>query len=88
MAIKDETVLSNRYRIENHLGSGGMSDVYMVWDEQRSTFLAMKVMRADLAADRVFIRSFTREGENLYRLQQPNIVAITRWRRMATWFFF
>ncbi len=74
MAIKDETVLSNRYRIENHLGSGGMSDVYMVWDEQRSTFLAMKVLRADLAEDRVFIRRFKREGENLSRLQHPNIV--------------
>lgn len=67
-------VLKDRYRVDEFLGRGGMADVYKVWDEQRGVFLAMKVLRADLAEDRVFLRRFEREAQNLTRLQHPNIV--------------
>ena len=68
------TVLANRYRVESVLGRGGMAEVYKVWDLQRSTYLAVKVLNEDLAIDRVFIRRFRREAQTLAKLQHPHIV--------------
>jgi len=66
--------LLNRYKVQSFLGRGGMAEVYKVWDNQRMTSLAMKVLLEDLALDRVFIRRFTREAQTLAKLQHPNIV--------------
>lgn len=60
-----ERTISNRYRIDSLLGHGGMGDVYKVWDNQRGVFLAMKILHADLAEDRVFLRRFECEAEVL-----------------------
>src|SRR3990170_5797809 len=66
--------LLGRYRVESFLGQGGMSEVYKVWDSQRSVHLAMKLLREDLAEDKIFLRRFRREAQTLERLQHPNIV--------------
>ncbi len=66
--------LKNRYRVEAFLGRGGMAEVYQVFDLERGVPLAMKVLREDLAEDRVFLRRFEREARSLSRLQHPNIV--------------
>lgn len=71
--LKGHTI-KNRYHVVAFLGRGGMAEVYKVWDQRRSTHLAMKVLRADLAEDRVFLRRFQREADTLERLQHPNIV--------------
>ncbi|MDH5506700.1 MAG: protein kinase [Anaerolineae bacterium] len=62
------------YRIETMIGRGGMAEVYKVWDQKRSTYLALKMLREDLALDRVFLRRFKREAQTLSRLQHPDIV--------------
>lgn len=67
-------ILKNRYRVDEFLGRGGMAEVYRVYDKQRSVPLAMKLLREDLAEDRIFMRRFAREAQNLTRLQHPNIV--------------
>ncbi len=51
-----------------------MAEVYKVWDEQRQTYLAMKLLREDLAEDRIFLRRFRKEAQTLADLQHPNIV--------------
>lgn len=66
--------LGNRYRIDEALGRGGMAEVYKVWDMERATYLALKLLRQDLAEDRVFVRRFQREAQTLEKLQHPNIV--------------
>ena len=66
--------LSGKYRVDAFIGRGGMSDVYKIWDVQRSVYLAMKVLHEDLAEDKVFLRRFRREAQTLGRLQHPNIV--------------
>jgi serine/threonine protein kinase len=50
--------LSNRYHVLEFIGRGGMAEVYKVWDRERSSFLAMKLLHEDLAIDQVFIRRF------------------------------
>ena len=66
--------LSNRYHIEESVGRGGMADVYKAWDNERATYLALKVLRQDLAQDAIFLRRFQREAHTLRQLQHPNIV--------------
>lgn len=66
--------LNKRYRIEEHIGRGGMAEVYRAFDQQRGVYLALKVLREDLAEDAVFIRRFEREAKTLAELQHPNIV--------------
>jgi serine/threonine protein kinase len=51
-----------------------MAEVYKVWDMERNVHLAMKVLHADLAEDRIFLRRFKREADTLATLQHPNIV--------------
>ena len=63
-----------QYQVLELLGEGGMARVYKVWDKVRSTHLALKLLREDLAEDRVFIRRFQREAQTLERLQHPSIV--------------
>lgn len=51
-------IIKNRYRVDAYLGSGGMADVYKVFDLTRQVELAMKVLKPDLAEDREFLRRF------------------------------
>jgi len=74
MKIEIGSTIADRYNVQEFLGRGGMAEVYKVWDSQRMTFLAMKVLLEDLALDRVFVRRFEREANNLNKLQHPNIV--------------
>jgi len=67
-------ILSNRYRIDDSLGRGGMAEVYKAWDLERATYLALKVLRQDLSRDVIFLRRFKREAQTLAKLQHPNIV--------------
>jgi len=66
--------LLNRYRVDSFVGRGGMAEVYKVWDQQRAVFLAMKLLREELAEDKVFLWRFRRESQNLAQLQHPHIV--------------
>lgn len=67
-------ILLNRYRVDSFIGRGAMADVYKVWDTQRVSFLAMKVLHEELAMDAVFLRRFQREARTLAQLQHPSIV--------------
>ncbi len=44
-----KTALSDRYRIERELGSGGMATVYLAEDLKHHRKVAVKVLRLDLA---------------------------------------
>ncbi|GEM_PF-1642486 len=67
-------IIKNRYRVDAYLDSGGMADVYKVFDLTRQVELAMKVLKQDLAEDREFLRRFQHEASRLARLQHPHIV--------------
>jgi len=42
--------LADRYRLERELGRGGMATVYVARDMKHNRSVAIKVLRADLAA--------------------------------------
>ena len=68
--------LLGRYFLREHIGAGGMADVYLAWDNLRSIEMAIKVLRRDLARDSRFFQRFEREAELLRELEHPHIARI------------
>ena len=50
ITLKLSTALADRYRIERHLGEGGMATVYLAHDLKHDRKVAVKVLRPALAA--------------------------------------
>ena len=73
--------LVDRYFLRELVGSGGMADVYLAWDKLRSTKMAIKILRSDLAGDSNFFRNFAKEAELLRKLEHPNIVRVYEFER-------
>lgn len=73
--------LLNRYFLRQHVGSGGMADVYAAWDNLRSTNLAVKVLRRDLAQNPRFFDMFAKEADLLRKLEHPNIARLYEFER-------
>src|ERR1044072_9902018 len=67
--------VGDRYTVERELGRGGMATVYLARDRKHDRPVAIKVMRAEVAADQGGQR-FLREIQILARLQHPNILAL------------
>lgn len=79
MKLERGTVLKDRYRILEKIGSGGMADVYLAEDVLLNRKVAVKVMHENLASDEIFVRRFKREAQAAARLNHPNIVSVYDW---------
>jgi hypothetical protein len=73
MQIATDSVLANRYRIVEKIGSGGMADVYRGTDHVLERDVAVKVLTE--RSDEV-CRRFLLEAQSMARLNHPNIVAV------------
>lgn len=66
--------LANRYTILEHIGGGGMADVYRAHDKLLDRSVAVKVLRPQFTNDDEFVTRFRREAQAAARLSHPNIV--------------
>jgi serine/threonine-protein kinase len=69
------TALAGRYRLERHLGEGGMATVYLAEDVKHKRKVAVKVLRPELAAI-LGAERFLKEIELTANLQHPNILPL------------
>jgi serine/threonine-protein kinase len=69
------TALTGRYVLEQELGRGGMATVYVTRDLKHDRFVALKVLRPDLAAS-LGSERFLREIRLTARLEHPHILPI------------
>ncbi len=64
------------YRMRHEISRGAMGVVYRADDLALARPVAIKMLRADLAADAVFVERLRSEAMLLARLQHPNLVQI------------
>ena len=69
------TAIADRYKIERHLGQGGMATVYLAHDLKHDRKVALKVLRPELAAV-IGAERFLNEIKVTANLQHPNILAL------------
>ena len=64
------------YELKEHLGSGGMGDVYRARDTQLRRDVAIKILPSEFSRDPERVSRFQREAIALAALNHPNIAAI------------
>jgi len=64
------------YRIIRKIGEGGMSVVYLAYQESLKREVALKVMRPIITDEENVVRRFEQEAEIIAKLYHPNIVSI------------
>jgi tRNA A-37 threonylcarbamoyl transferase component Bud32 len=69
-------VLSQRYRLEQRLGRGGMGVVYAASDLSLDRSVAVKVLREELVGDRESAARFEREARISASFSHPNVVTV------------
>ena len=69
-------IFDDRYEILELIGEGGMSIVYKARDQRLNRFVAVKIMRDEMASDEEFRRTFCAEAHAVAMLSHPNIVAV------------
>jgi len=70
------TVLSERYRLDSKLGSGGMSTVFLARDETLERWVAVKVLHREISDEPDQIERFRQEARAVAQLSHPNLVAV------------
>ncbi len=68
--------LDNRYEILEKIGEGGMALVYKARCHRLNRFVAVKILKEDLARDAEFRRRFQAESQAVAMLSHPNIMAV------------
>jgi len=70
------TLLNERFRLEEQIGSGGMSTVYRAFDPTLERWVAIKMMHRDISTDPDQLERFRREARAVARLSHPHVVTV------------
>jgi tRNA A-37 threonylcarbamoyl transferase component Bud32 len=70
------TLLNARFRLEEQIGSGGMSTVYRAYDTTLERWVAIKLMHRDITEDPDQLERFRREARAVARLNHPHVVTV------------
>jgi serine/threonine-protein kinase len=74
--MPEQVILSNRYLLEQRLGSGGMAMVYRARDLMLERTVAIKILRKSFTDIPEFRERFRQEAKAAANLSHPNIVTI------------
>jgi tRNA A-37 threonylcarbamoyl transferase component Bud32 len=76
MASPVGTLLSQRYRLDAKVGTGGMSTVYRAFDTVLERQVAIKLMHREIAGDSAQLERFRREAKAVAQLNHPHVVGV------------
>lgn len=65
-----------RYVVQRRIGSGGFATVWLAYDEQLDSPVAVKVLAENWTEDAHIRRRFLEEGRYLRRVESPHVVAV------------
>lgn len=74
--LEPGTLLEERFRIEAHIASGGMGEVYRAAHVHLKRPVALKLLKRVLASDPEMWNRFQREAELVSQLENPHIVRV------------
>jgi serine/threonine protein kinase len=69
-------LIGQRYRVEHHVGEGGMGAVWVAEDDKLHRWVAVKLLGERCAASRGARERFEREAMALARLRSPHVVQV------------
>src|ERR671936_1227122 len=70
------TLISDRFRLEEKVGAGGMSSVYRAFDPTLERWVAIKLMHRDISHDPDQLERFRREARAVAQLNHPHVVTV------------
>ena len=70
------TLIGDRFRLEEKVGSGGMSSVYRAYDPTLERLVAIKMMHRDISSDPDQLERFRREARAVAQLNHPHVVTV------------
>src|ERR671921_254916 len=70
------TLIGERFRLEEKVGSGGMSSVYRAFDPTLERHVAIKLMHRDISNDADQLERFRREARAVAQLSHPHVVTV------------
>ncbi len=71
--IERGSLLFGRYEVIEEIGSGGMGNVYRVFDRTINEMVALKIIRPEIATDRNVIERFGQELKTARKISHRNI---------------
>jgi serine/threonine-protein kinase len=74
-ATDGERLLGGRYRLVRYIAKGGMAEVWEGYDSVLSRPVAVKILLAHLASDKMVLERFRREAITAARLGHPGVIA-------------
>lgn len=68
--------IDERYELQHLLGGGGMSNVYVAWDEILQRKVALKIIHIPPNEKHETVKRFEREVQNTTKLSHENVVSV------------
>src|SRR5204863_1060679 len=75
-ALKPGDLLAGRYQIEARIGEGGSGQVFRAWDRVLGEPIALKILRADCAQEKSWIKRLAREVKVARAIRHPNVCRV------------
>ncbi len=88
LTLAPGTVLDGRFRIERHLATGGMGEIYRAEHIYMKRRVALKLLRPEWADESEMAVRFQREGQLISQLDHPQIVRVFDFGRTSDGLFF
>lgn len=76
MSTRVGTTLSDRYRLQRHIATGGMGQVWEGLDTRLGRQVAVKVLKQEFSSDPEFIERFRAEARTVAMLNHPGIASV------------
>src|SRR5262249_12030915 len=70
------TIIEKKYRIDDKIGKGGMSTIYLATHMQLDLPVAIKVLHPQLVPNENAIRRFRREAQSAMQIRHTNVIAL------------
>lgn len=72
-----ESIVADRYRITDHIASGGMANVYLAYDILKKKNVALKILHEHLVDHSEYIQRFFREARLMMSISSRNVMTVS-----------